>query len=171
MIAKIKMSEFFLELFTEEMPPNLQFKAKESILFQFKSLFEEKNINYNKEIKVFSTPNRLVVFFKNLNREILIESEEIRGPKTSAPNEALEGFIKSKKIDKKNIYTKNTEKGDFYFYKKPSTKVKTEDILNDKIPIILGKVSWKKSMRWGEFNLNWGRPLKSILAIYDGKKI
>ena len=39
------------------------------------------------------------------------------------------------------------------------------------IPLILEKIQWKKSMKWGEFDLNWGRPLKSILAIFDKKKL
>ena len=39
------------------------------------------------------------------------------------------------------------------------------------MPLILQKIQWKKSMRWSDFSLNWGRPLKSILAIFDRKKL
>ena len=39
------------------------------------------------------------------------------------------------------------------------------------MPLVLQKIQWKKSMKWGEFDLNWGRPLKSILALFDKKKL
>ena len=66
---------------------------------------------------------------------------------------------------------KKTDKGEFYFYNKPSKKINTRDILSKNINSILDKISWKKSMKWGNFNLYWGRPLKSILAIYQGKTL
>jgi len=95
------MSEFFLELFSEEIPVNLQVSARENLLKEFKIFFDNENINYNNEFKVFSTPNRLVIFFKNIKKEILQRSEEIRGPSINAPEKALEGFIKSNLIEKK----------------------------------------------------------------------
>ena len=106
-----------------------------------------------------------------VNPEIVKKSEEIKGPSVNAPEKALDGFIKSNQIKKNNIYKKNTEKGEFYFFKKSSKKLKTIDLLNKNIPLILEKVLWKKSMKWGDFDLYWGRPLKSILAIFDKTKL
>jgi len=168
---KNNMSEFFLELFSEEMPANLQSAARENLLKDFKNLFEKENIGYNNDSRVISTPNRLIVYFKKINKEIFKESEEIKGPNVNSPEKAIEGFVKSNKIEKKNIYKKNTEKGEFYFYKKLPKKIKTVDILIDQIPIILEKLIWKKSMKWGENDLYWGRPLKSILAIFNSKPL
>ncbi len=165
------MSEFFLELFSEEMPPNLQSSSRKNILSNFKSFFDKKNINYKNEAKAISTPNRLVVYFKNINKELNQKSEEIKGPSTSAPEIAIEGFIKSNKITKNDIFKKNIEKGEFYFYKKPSKKVRTSEILEQNIPELLKNLIWKNSMKWGDNKLLWGRPLKSILAIFDGKTL
>ena len=100
------MSEFFLEIFTEEVPSNLQKTARENLIENFKSFFENENIEYNNRAKVFSTPNRLVVYFKSLKKEIIRKSEEIRGPSTSAPEKAVEGFIKSNQIETNKIYKK-----------------------------------------------------------------
>ena len=165
------MAEFLLELFSEEIPANLQSSARINLLTNFKKFFEKENINYNEDGKVFSTPNRLVLCFKKIEREIHQKSKEIRGPSIQAPDIAIQGFLKSNLIQKKNIYRKNTDKGEFFFYKKPSKKIKSEDILIANIPKILDNLPWKKSMRWGEHSLYWGRPLKSILAIYDGKPL
>ena len=86
-------------------------------------------------------------------------------PKTSAPEQALQGFLRSNKINKKDLFKKKTEKDEFYFYKTVATSLKTHDLLTEFIPKILSNYQWKKSMKWGEFDLNWGRPLKSILSI------
>ena len=165
------MAEFLLELFSEEIPANLQSTARINLLASFKNFFEKENIIYKEDGKVFSTPNRLVLCFKKIEREIHQKSEEIRGPNTKAPDKAVEGFLKSNLIQKKDIYKKNTDKGEFFFYKKPSRKIKSEDVLRTNIPNILESLSWKKSMKWGEHNLYWGRPLKSILAIFDSKPL
>ena len=72
---------------------------------------------------------------------------------------------------KKSIFCKYVVKKYRDFYKKPSKKIKSENVLNANIPKILDNLSWKKSMKWGEHNLYWGRPLKSILAIFDNKPL
>ncbi len=164
------MSEFLLELFTEEIPAESQRNARSSILENFKKLFEEKKIKFNKGTS-FSTPNRLVILFEGLMKEVTQDSEEIKGPRVDSPETALDGFLRSNKIDKKFVYKKNTEKGNFYYFKKSSQKIKTVDLLKENSPKILDKIIWKKAMRWGDFDLNWSRPLKSIMAIFDKKNI
>ena len=110
------MAEFLLELFSEEIPANLQSTARINLLENFKRFFEKKNIIYKDDGKVFSTPNRLVLCFKKIEKEIHQKSEEIRGPNTKAPDIAVEGFLKSNLIQKKDIYKKNTDKGEFFFF-------------------------------------------------------
>ena len=163
------MSEFFLELFTEEIPANLQSTARENLKTSLIGFLDKENIKYKNDVRALSTPNRLVIYFKNINKEIVQNPEEVKGPSTSAPDKAIQGFVKSNRIDIKEIYKKETNKGEFYFFKKPYKKLKTVQILNDNMPKILETIKWKKSMKWGEFDLYWARPLKSILAIFDGK--
>ncbi len=164
------MAEFFLELFSEEIPPNLQKNAREFFLENFQKLFEEKHLKFKKS-GTYSTPNRLIVLFEGLDKEIKEKSEEIRGPNVNAPEKALEGFLRSNKITENEIYKKKNEKGEFYFFKKPEKIIKTIDLLEKNVPLILDKISWKKSMKWGDFDLEWGRPLKSILCVFDNKSL
>ena len=164
------MSELFLELFSEEIPVSLQKDIREKLILDIKKVFEEKSIKFKKYFSL-STPNRLVVVFQNLDREVKIISEEIKGPSTTSPPQALEGFLKSQKISKKQVFKKKNDKGEFYFYKTKETKLKTSDLIKERLPTILIEFKWKKSMKWGSYNLNWGRPLKSILCIFDKKVI
>jgi len=164
------MAEFFLELFSEEIPAGLQKNLREKLLEEFQNFFLEKSIKSKKSFSL-STPNRLIIVFEGLDKEIKISSEEIRGPKIGAPEQALEGFIRSNKIEKKDLFKNKTEKGEFYFFKTKSKTLKIHDLLMESIPKLLENHQWKKSMKWGEFDLNWGRPLKSILSVFDKKII
>ena len=164
------MAEFFLELFSEEIPAGLQKNLRVKLLEEFQKFFLEKSIKSKKSFSL-STPNRLIIVFEGLDKEIKISSEEIKGPKVSAPEQALEGFIRSNNIEKKDLFKNKTEKGEFYFYKTKSKSLKTNDLLIEFIPKLLESYQWKKSMKWGEFDLNWGRPLKSILSVFDNKVI
>ena len=164
------MSEFFLELFSEEIPSSLQKNLREDLLDSFNKLFNEKFISFKKSSS-YSTPNRLIIVFKGLQKQVVLKSEEIKGPNINAPKIALEGFMRSNNISKKDLFKKKIDKGEFYFFKTKPTKLNTHELLEESIPLKLQKIQWKKSMKWGEFDLNWGRPLKSILAIFDRKKL
>ena len=171
MKAKAKMSEFFLELFSEEIPPKLQINARKQLLQNLKDFFEENKINVKGEYNAYSTPNRLIININKIQKTIVKNAEEVRGPSIQSPEEAIKGFIRSNNLSKSQIYEKENEKGTFYFYLKSSEKVQTYDLLKKFMPRILSDISWNKSMKWGNFDLTWGRPLKSILAIFDSKKI
>ena len=164
------MAEFFLELFSEEIPSGLQKNLREKLLEEFKKFFLEKSIKSKKSFSL-STPNRLIVVFEGLDKQIKVSSEEIKGPRINAPEQAIEGFIKSNKIEKKDLFKNKTEKGEFYFYKTKTKLLNTDDLLVSFVPKLLENYQWKKSMKWGEFQLNWGRPLKSILSVFDKKVI
>ena len=165
------MSEFFIELFSEEIPAKLQVNARKNLYENFKKFFDENGVSVKGRFDVFSTPNRLVLHVNKITKVISRKAEEIRGPNLKAPEIALEGFIKSNNIKKSQIFKKKKEKGDFYFFKRASKKIKTFDLIKENIPSILGKISWNKSMKWNNHDLFWGRPLKSILTVFDGKKL
>ena len=164
------MAEFFLELFSEEIPAKLQRNLREKMLEEFQNFFSSKSINSKKNFSL-STPNRMIIVFEGLDKQIKISSEEIRGPKTNAPEQALEGFLRSNRIEEKDLFKRNTEKGEFYFFKSKAKTLNTQELLTEFIPKLLENYQWKKSMRWGEFDLIWGRPLKSILSVFDNKTI
>ena len=164
------MSEFFLELFSEEIPSSLQRNLRENLLNSFNKLFTENYISFKKSSS-YSTPNRLIIVFEGLKKKVILKSEENKGPNVNAPKIALEGFIRSNNISQNDLFKKKIDKGEFYFFKTKPKKINTHDLLEKFIPLVLQKIQWQKSMRWGEFDLNWGRPLKSILAIFDKKKL
>ena len=110
MKVKIKMSEFFIELFSEEIPANLQVNARKNLYESFKKFFDENGVSIKGRFDVFSTPNRLVLRIDKISKVIIKKSEEIRGPNLKAPDTDLEGFIRSNNIKKSQIFKKKNRK-------------------------------------------------------------
>ena len=137
------MSDFFLELFSEEIPSSLQKNLREDLLERFNKLFSEKFISFKKSSS-FSTPNRLVILFEGLPKQIVLKSEEIKGPNINTPEVALEGFMRSNNLSKKDIFKKKIDKGEFYFFKIKSKKLNTRELLEELVPFVLQKIQWKK---------------------------
>ena len=164
------MAEFLLELYSEEIPPQLQIGARNQLKQFFEKTFEEESIKY-KEISTYSSPTRLTLAAEGLAEKIKIESKEIKGPKIGSPDQILQGFIKAKNISQSDLIEKETEKGKFYFIKTAPTNILVEELLISMLPKALASISWKKSMKWSDHNLMWGRPLRSIFALFNGKKI
>ena len=164
------MAELFIELFTEEIPAELQVDAREKIKNSISDRLKKKEVSF-KSAKSFSTPKRLVFFIDGIPEKITQEKKIIKGPKTDSPSAALDGFIRSNNLNKTDVYKKKIEKGEFYF---ANTKTKTIDVLKELqiiIPEAFKAYTWKKSMKWSSYDLNWARPLKSIIALLNNKII
>ena len=162
------MPELFIELFSEEMPPKLQVDAREKIKEFIDEKLKKMQINF-KSSKSYSTPKRLVLIIDGLPKNITSNKKTIKGPITNAPQAALEGFIKSNKLNKKDVYKKKIEKGEFYFAELKAQKIDILKELQTIIPEVLKNYSWKKSMKWSTYDLNWGRPLRGIVALFNNK--
>ena len=164
------MSELLIEFFSEEIPPSLQINARNQVKKLLSEELSASNIKY-KSFQVFSTPTRMTILIIDLPNKIKVLPTEIKGPKLGVPQNVIENFAKSKKIEVNDLYEKKLEKGTFYFAKIKGSEINTEDELVKIIPKSLNGISWKKSMRWSDYDLNWGRPLISILCIFNKKLI
>ena len=111
----------------------------------------------------------MTIFVSNLPSKIKISATEIKGPKLGVPEKIIENFAKSKQINTNDLFKKKLDKGTFYFAKIKGKEIYTEEELAKSIPKILNELYWKKSMKWSDHDLNWGRPLRSILGVFDNK--
>ena len=152
------------------MPPNLQISARIQLQKLLSENLSSMNLKY-KDLVTFSTPTRLTAFVSNLPDKIKIPATEVKGPKVGVPENVIENFAKKIKSSMKDLYKKKLEKGEFYYAKVKAREISTEDELAKSIPEFLKEISWKKSMKWADYDLNWGRPLRSILAIFDKKPL
>ena len=164
------MAELLLELYSEEVPPQLQIAARSQIKQFIENTFEEENVKY-RELIVFSSPTRLTLLIKDLAEKIKTEAKEIKGPKVGSPHQVIQGFLRAKNVSENDLIEKATDKGKFYFIKTQSQSILVEDLLIKIIPKAIGSIKWEKSMKWSDHNLMWGRPLRTIFARYNNKKL
>ena len=164
------MPEFLLELYSEEIPPQLQINARNQLKQQLETSLEKEGIK-NKECFEYSSPTRLSIYIKGLPEKIEIDSKEIKGPKVGVPENILQGFTNSHNVSKKDLFKKKIEKGEFYFIKTIKKNILVEDLLANILPKAISAINWKKSMKWSTNNLMWGRPLRSIFSIFNCKKL
>ncbi len=161
------MSELLLELFSEEIPALMQKNAAEAYQNIFTSLLQESEISA--EVQLYIGPRRLTVHIRDLPNIIPFKKIEIRGPKVSAPESAIMGFCRSNNIDKKNLSTVLVQGQLYYIMYKKTQEIGIRTLLSKVILKAISKYTWPKSMKWGNYDIDWVRPLRNILCIFDGK--
>ncbi len=164
------MSEFLLELYSEEIPSQLQIDARNQLKQYFEKSIIDAGIQY-KDCNEYSSPTRLSILIKGLPEKMKIKPNIIKGPKLGADKNIIESFVKSRNVSEKELFKKETDKGIFYFIKTREKTLLVEDLLVDILPKAISSISWKKSMKWSTNDLMWGRPLRSIFSIFNGKKL
>ena len=159
------MTDFLLELRSEEIPARMQAKAREDLARLFTAELAKAGIATS-DIVTYATPRRLTLIARDLPLETAAVSEETKGPKTSAPPQALEGFLRKIGLTREQLIDRNGTL--FAVTEKPGRA--TAAVLAEAIPAIVRAFPWPKSMRWGDASastesLRWVRPLQGIVAL------
>jgi glycyl-tRNA synthetase beta chain len=161
------MPQLLLELFSEEIPARMQVRAAEDLTRLMTEAFKEAGVTPG-TAKAFVTPRRLAVVFEELPAKTEDVSEELKGPRVSAPAAALDGFLKKTGLTKEQLIVQADPKGDFYLAKIERPGRATAEVIAEAVPRIVRAFPWPKSQRWGSGSLRWVRPLRSILCLFDG---
>jgi len=164
------MSEFILELYSEEIPPNLQINARNDLQEKIKRFLAEENLKFG-YLNAFSTPTRITILLKDFSNTIKTPSKEVRGPKVGVMEDVINNFIKAHEASRKDLLEKESDKGKFYYVKTKAKEVQTSEIIKKIVLNSIASIKWKKSMRWADTDLLWGRPLRSIMAIYNSRTL
>ena len=164
------MTDFLLELRSEEIPARMQDRARADLAKLFAAEISKSGLVAG-AIQTWSTPRRLVLIARDLPLETAAVSEEIKGPKASAPPQALEGFLRKTGLTREQLVDRDGIL--FAVVEKPGRA--TAAVLAEAIPGIVREFPWPKSMRWGDASastesIRWVRPLQGIVALL-GKEI
>jgi glycyl-tRNA synthetase beta chain len=165
------MPDFLLELFSEEIPARMQAQAAKDLERLTVGALTERGFMFE-GIKAFAGPRRLTLAITGLPPEQKDVREELKGPRTDAPQAALDGFLKKTGLTKEQLKVETTPKGEVYMAVIERKGRATPLVLAEIIPEVMGKLPWPKSMRWKPGNpVRWVRPLHSILATFDGEVV
>ncbi|OAN56488.1 glycine--tRNA ligase subunit beta [Sphingobium sp. TCM1] len=159
------MTDFLLELRCEEIPARMQLKASDDLARLFTEELAKAGLK-PAAIDSFVTPRRLALIARDLPLETAAVSEEFKGPRTSAPAQALEGFLRKTGLTQDQL--EDREGVWFAVVNKPGRA--TAQVLAEAVPAVIRAFPWPKSMRWGVASqttesLRWVRPLQGIVAI------
>jgi glycyl-tRNA synthetase beta chain len=158
-------SDFLLELFSEEIPARMQARARNDLARIFAESLAAAGLSHD-GITTYSTPRRLALIARGLPAATEAASEELKGPRTSAPPQALEGFLRKTGLTQDQLEARDGT----WFARIEKEGRATGDVLAEVVAAIVRDFPWPKSMRWGaasssSASLRWVRPLHSIVAL------
>ena len=164
------MSEFLLEIFSEEIPARMQEKAATDLARLVTTKLTEAALEHN-GVTSYVTARRLTLHIAELSTEQPDISEERRGPRADAPDQAIEGFLRGAGVTRDDLVEREDKKGTFLYAVIDKKGQSAANVISGFMPDVIKNFPWPKSQRWGTGSLRWVRPLHSILCIHDGKVV
>ena len=164
------MSDFFFEIRSGEIPAPMQKPAAADLKRLLESRFKTLKLSYD-SIETFVGPRRLVAHIKDLATEIPASNEERRGPRVDAPDQAIQGFLKTTGKALEELEIRETPKGQFYFLVENISAQPTKDLLPNVIRDIIDTLPWPKNMTWSTTTKTWIRPIHGGCAVFDGNPL
>ncbi|MEQ8176874.1 MAG: glycine--tRNA ligase subunit beta [Amphiplicatus sp.] len=165
------MPDLILELLSEEIPARMQARAAADL----ERLVNERLLGAGflpEGVKAFAGPRRLALVAAGLPGRQPDRKEEKKGPRVGAPEKAVEGFLKSAGLSSLDqCEVRDDKKGQFYVAVVEEKGRETASVIAAFMPEIVRGFPWPKSMRWGDGDLRWVRPIKSILCCFDGEVV
>ncbi|BCG74665.1 glycine--tRNA ligase beta subunit [Mesorhizobium sp. 113-1-2] len=166
------MPDLLLELRSEEIPARMQRKAAGDLKKMLTDGLVEAGLTYE-AAREYWTPRRLTLDIRGLTARSKDIREEIKGPSTTAPEQAVQGFLRKaglSSVAEAHVHS-DPKKGDFYVAHISKPGRAAEEIIAELVPGIIRNFPWPKSMRWGPASakpgsLRWVRPLQSILCTF-----
>ncbi|AZY93716.1 MULTISPECIES: glycine--tRNA ligase subunit beta [Paracoccus] len=158
------MPDLLIELFSEEIPARMQARAREDLKRLVTDGLVQAGLTYA-SAGTFSTPRRLALAVEGLTAASPTTHEDRKGPRTDAPDAALEGFLRSTGLTRDQLQARDDKKGQVWYATVTKPGRPAADIVAEVLETTIRNFPWPKSMRWGSGSLRWVRPLHSILCI------
>ena len=173
------MSDFLLEILSEEIPAKMQKNAAQNFAeIAFEVLSKAGMLLKQEQLRAFVSPRRIALYIENINEKQITAASKKIGPKTSADKKALDGFLRAnglKNSDELQVVEHNGSQ--CYLLQKPASEINSSKILQENLPHILQKMSlaWPKIMRFdvphSTEQAKWIRPIRNICCMFGSEII
>ena len=157
------MPQLLLEIFSEEIPARMQAQAGRDLERMARERLTEAGLAFD-ALRTFAGPRRLTLVVDGLPTAQADRVEERKGPRANAPDQALQGFLRSTGLAREQL----VERDGVLFAEIARKGRPTPEIVAEMVDAIVRGFPWPKSMRWGSGTLRWVRPIKRILCLFDG---
>jgi len=169
--------DLLIEIGTEELPWGAVQDGRRQLAGNATALLARDRLNHG-DVVVYSTPRRLTLLVKGLDERQEDIATEVRGPSHEAaydaegnPTKAAEGFARSRGVSVGDLEIRTTEKGDFVFAVVREEGRPAVEVLPRVLEELIASFSFRKSMRWGEGEFRFARPVRWLVALYGDEVI
>ena len=156
------MPQLLLELFSEEIPARMQGNAARDLERMARDGLAKAGL-ISEGLKAFAGPRRLTLVVEGLPVAQPDVSEEVKGPRVGAPDQAMDGFLRKTGLARETL----VERDGVYFGHIHKSGRPTAEIIAELVEQIVRGFAWPKSMTWGTGKLRWVRPLQRILCVFN----
>ncbi|MBX9615351.1 MAG: glycine--tRNA ligase subunit beta [Caulobacteraceae bacterium] len=160
------MPQLLLELFSEEIPARMQAGAARDLERMASERLKAAGLSWD-ALTTYAGPRRLTLVIEGLPAATPDRSEELKGPRANAPEQALDGFLRKTGLTREQL----TERDGVLFAVVNEAGRPTPTVIAETVDAVIRAFPWPKSMRWGSGTLRWVRPLKRIVALFDGQVV
>jgi len=160
------MPQLLLEIFSEEIPARMQQDAARDLERMASDWLKRAGLTWD-GLTTYAGPRRLTLVVDGLPVQAESTNEEIKGPKTSAPAQAIEGFLRKTGLTQDQL----VERDGVWFAERFRVGASTGRVVTEMVDQIIRSFPWPKSMRWGSGTLRWVRPIKRILCLFDSRVV
>ena len=161
------MADLLIEIICEEIPARMQARAAADLERLITGKFGEAGLKHG-AARHFVAPRHLALYVEGLAERQEDLSEERRGPRADAPEQAIAGFLKSTGLSREQLTEEDTPKGRFLFARIEKSGAATADLLPGMVTSVLADFPWPKSQRWGATRFRWVRPLHRVNVLLGG---
>src|SRR5581483_6770284 len=170
-------AEFLLEIGSEELPYQFVSPALASLAAAAERLLKEQRLTFAR-VRTVGTPRRLTVVIEGLGTKQAAASSEVMGPSKAVafdasgqPTKAAIGFAAGQQVKVSDLEVRSTPKGEYVFAIKRDPGRPTVAVLTELTPALIASLSFPKAMRWNATKARFARPVRWLLALYDGKVV
>lgn len=164
-------SELLLEIGTEELPASFLEPALSDLERLFREGCAQARLGHG-ELKTFGTPRRLALLARAVAPGSPDATREVLGPSARAafgpdgkPTRAAEKFAESQKLGVAELIRVETPKGQYLAARVEEKGRPAAEILKGVLHAAVHGISFKKSMRWGDVDLSFARPVHWLVAL------
>jgi glycyl-tRNA synthetase beta chain len=169
--------DLLLEIGTEEIPAGFMLPAFQQLEELAQDLFEQNRIEIG-DLTATGTPRRLTLYIEDVAPEQQDLEKEVRGPaKNIAFDDAGEatqagaGFARGQGLTPEELEIRDTDNGEYVFACTTERGQATIELLPQLLKEIITELEFSKSMRWGNQDMRFARPIKWLLSLYGTETV
>ena len=170
------MNTLLLEIGTEEIPAGYILPALEALAATLSKKLTQAHIEHGRS-QIYGSPRRLAVKIENVAPKQQSVKSEVIGPpakigfdENGKPTVAARKFAEKVGVPLKKLAVKDTPKGAYLSAEKSERGLATQTLLKEILPRVILATPFPKKMRWADLDIEFARPIHTILAML-GKSV